>query len=107
MVNVVPTFPERDDGQGPQVGALVGGVIGPTTEDMAEGVHAPGHMVENRHANEPGPDEGGHSSDPRSRQGITDPKRDGQRRQSKKRKESADSLQISVAQHVRRIALGA
>src|SRR5579883_2337325 len=61
VVHVVPTLAEGDQGQRPEVGGAVVAAGGERTgaQHVAQRVHAPGDVLEQAHAYEPGPDQRG------------------------------------------------
>src|SRR5829696_8240106 len=66
VVAVVPALAERDHRDEPVVAALVLDRERPAAVHVADGVDAPGRVVEQEHAYEAGPDEGGEAGEQRA-----------------------------------------
>lgn len=56
VVIVMPTLAEGREGDEPVIAALVGGIVGPCAEDMADGIDTPGDVVSEENPGEAAPD---------------------------------------------------
>ncbi len=104
VVDVVPAVAEGHHGQRPEVGAPILGPIRPPAEGVAQGVDRPGHVVQERHPHQTGPQQGAQRPAQGAGQQIADPEGDGQGRCCQQREEPIDPPDVAVPQHVGRVA---
>src|SRR6266850_4293390 len=65
VVVVVPAFAEGEDAEDRVVAAFIGGSVGAGSPDVADGVDAPGDVVEQGGADEAAPEDAGEEAGPR------------------------------------------
>src|SRR5829696_7931620 len=107
VVAVVPALAERDHRDEPVVAALVLDRERPAAVHVADRVDAPGRVVEQEHAHEAGPDEGGEAGEQRAaRERKAEHERDRQAEQRPQREVLVDPADRRVLAQVGREALG-
>lgn len=107
VVEVVPALAEREQGEGPQVGGPVvtPGAERPLADHVAEGVHAPGDVVEQGDADESRPQQGGQRVHPGPADEPARYERQGEGEDAQRREGAGDGADVAVGQQVGGVTL--